>query len=161
MFTVYLQKYRTLLAKSSVLFAFQLLGLNPFRFYVGPCPTLWLPCSRCFSWSLTLSDPIFLPPAYSPALINLGRERSWWVTCNYPTVLKEKNRNSTTCAICWLESILHEEKCREQENHNVRHSPTLWFSCSRRFYSCSRDFSQQIAQVVLFLFPFFSFKTVG
>jgi hypothetical protein len=33
---------------------------------------------------------IFLPPAYSPALIYFGRERAWWITCNYPTVLKEK-----------------------------------------------------------------------
>jgi hypothetical protein len=65
--------------------------------------------------ALTLSNPIFLPPAYSPALMYFGRERGWWVTCNYPTVLKEKNRNrkSTTCAICWLKSILHEEKHRE------------------------------------------------
>jgi hypothetical protein len=35
-----------------------------------------------------------------PALIHFGRERGWWVTCNYPTVLKEKNinrnRKSTT-----------------------------------------------------------------
>jgi hypothetical protein len=44
---------------------------------------------------LTLSNPIFLPPAYSPALIYFGRERSWWVTWNYPTVLKEKNRKKT------------------------------------------------------------------
>jgi hypothetical protein len=72
---------------------------------------------------LILSNPIFLPPAYSPTLIYFGRERGRWVTCNYPTVLKEKNRNrtrkSTTCAICWLKSVLHEETCREQENHNV------------------------------------------
>jgi hypothetical protein len=56
------------------------------------------------SLSLTLSNPIFLPPAYSPALIYFGWERGWWNTCNFPTVLKEKNRNrkSTTCAICWL-----------------------------------------------------------
>jgi hypothetical protein len=94
--------------------------------------------------SLTLSNPIFLPPAYSPALIYFGREIGWWITCNYPTVLKEKNRNrnSATCSICWLKSVLHEEKRREQENHNVGQSPTL-------------------AQVVLFLFMFFSFKTVG
>jgi hypothetical protein len=39
---------------------------------------------------LSLSNPIFLPPAYSPPLIYFGRERGWWVTCNYPTVLKEK-----------------------------------------------------------------------
>jgi hypothetical protein len=71
----------------------------------------------CVAWhpsriSLTLSNPIFLPPAYSPALIYFGRERGWWTTCNYPTVLKEKNinRKSTTCAICWLKSLLHEEK---------------------------------------------------
>jgi hypothetical protein len=40
---------------------------------------------------LTLSNPIFLPTAYSPALICFGRERGWWITCNYPTVLKEEN----------------------------------------------------------------------
>jgi hypothetical protein len=74
---------------------------------------------------LTLSNPIFLPPAFSPALIYFGRERGWWITCNYPTVLKEKNRNkkSTTCAICWLKSVLHKEKRRKQENHNVGRSP--------------------------------------
>jgi hypothetical protein len=46
-------------------------------------------------------------------------ERGWWITCNYPTVLKEKNvnRKSRTRAICWLKSVLHEEKRREQENH--------------------------------------------
>jgi hypothetical protein len=76
---------------------------------------------------LTLSNPIFLPPTYFPALIYSGRERGWWITCNYPTVLKEKNRSrkSTTCAICWLKSVLHEEKRREQENHNVGRIPTL------------------------------------
>jgi hypothetical protein len=64
---------------------------------------------------LTLSNPISLPPANSPALIYFGRERGWWITCNYPTVLKEKNRNrkSTTCATCWLKSVLHEEKRSE------------------------------------------------
>jgi hypothetical protein len=64
---------------------------------------------------LTLSNPIFLPTAYSPALICFGRERGWWITCNYPAVLKEKtwrNRECTTCAICWLKSVLHEEKGR-------------------------------------------------
>jgi hypothetical protein len=40
---------------------------------------------------LTLPNPIFLPTAYSPDLICFGRERGWWITCNYPTVLKEKN----------------------------------------------------------------------
>jgi hypothetical protein len=75
---------------------------------------------------LTLSDPIFLPPTYSPALIYFGQERGWWITCNYPTVLKEKNMNrkSITCAICWLKSVLHEEKRQEQENHNVGRGPT-------------------------------------
>jgi hypothetical protein len=102
----------------------------------------------------------FLPPTYSPALIYFGRERAWWITCNYPTVLKEKNRNrkSTTCVICWLKSILQEEKRREynqrhKQNHNVGRTPTLWLSCSRRFSSCSTDFSQQIAlSVSVFLF---------
>jgi hypothetical protein len=48
---------------------------------------------RWYKWDkvLTLSDPIFLPTAYSPALICFGRERGWWITCNYPTGLKEKN----------------------------------------------------------------------
>jgi hypothetical protein len=72
---------------------------------------------------LTLFNQIFLPPTYSPALIYFGRERYWWVTCNYPTVLSQKNRNrnrkSTTYAFCWLKSVLHEEKRREQENQNV------------------------------------------
>jgi hypothetical protein len=80
-------------------------------------------------WFLTLSNTIFLPHTYSPALIYFGQERGWWVTCNYPTVLKEKNINrnikSTTCAICWLKSILREEKCGEQENNNVGLRPTL------------------------------------
>jgi hypothetical protein len=67
---------------------------------------------------LTVSNPIFLPPAYPPALIYFGWEICWWITCNYPAVLKEKNRNrkSTTCTICWLKSVLREEKRREQEN---------------------------------------------
>jgi hypothetical protein len=109
--------------------------VNPFWSYVGPRLTLWFSCFRHFSWSLTLSNPIFLPPAYSPALIYFGQERGWWITCNYPIVLKEKNRNrkSTTCAIYWLKSILHEEKRQEQENHNVGPRPTFWFSCFRRF----------------------------
>jgi hypothetical protein len=82
----------------------------------------------------TLSNPIFLPPAYSQALVYFGLERDWWVTCNYPTVLKERNRKSTTCAICWLKSLLHEEKRREQENYNIGrcaaslHSCTSWYA---------------------------------
>jgi hypothetical protein len=40
---------------------------------------------------LTLSNPIFLPTAHSPALICFGRDKGWWITCNYPIVLKEKN----------------------------------------------------------------------
>jgi hypothetical protein len=40
---------------------------------------------------LTLSNPIFLPTAYFSALIYFGQERGWWITRNYPTVLKEKN----------------------------------------------------------------------
>jgi hypothetical protein len=39
---------------------------------------------------LTLSNPIFLPTAYSQALICFGQYRVWWITCNYRTVLKEK-----------------------------------------------------------------------
>jgi hypothetical protein len=46
---------------------------------------------KWFIWYLTLSNPIFLPTAYSSALICFGRERGWCYTCNYHTVLKEKN----------------------------------------------------------------------
>jgi hypothetical protein len=35
---------------------------------------------------------MFMPTTYSPALISLGRESGWWITCNYPTILKEKNK---------------------------------------------------------------------
>jgi hypothetical protein len=53
---------------------------------------------------LTLSNPIFLPPGYSPALIYFGREGGVWITGNYPTVFKEKNisrnRKSKTFALC-------------------------------------------------------------
>jgi hypothetical protein len=105
------------------------MSISPFRSYFGPRPILWFSWSRRLSWSLTLSDPIFLPSAYSPALIYFGRERGWWVTCNYPTVLKEQNinRKSTTCAICWLKSIIPKEKRREQENHNVGRSSQYGF----------------------------------
>jgi hypothetical protein len=48
-------------------------------------------CLKQHSANLTLSNPIVLPTAYSPGLICFGLERGWWITCNYPTVLKEKN----------------------------------------------------------------------
>jgi hypothetical protein len=52
--------------------------------------------NHCIATSLlTLANPIFLPPAYSPALIYFGRGRVWWITCNYPTVLKEKKKTKT------------------------------------------------------------------
>jgi hypothetical protein len=47
------------------------------------------------SGELTLSNPIFLPTAYSPAIICFGRERGWCITRNYPTVLKEKIHRGT------------------------------------------------------------------
>jgi hypothetical protein len=46
---------------------------------------------EAYSQVLTLSNPIFLPTAYSPALICFVRGTGWWITCNYPRVLKEKN----------------------------------------------------------------------
>jgi hypothetical protein len=111
------------------------------RWFVQQTIYFWW-CLELQTPLLTLSNPIFLPPAYSPTLVFFGQERGWWITCNYPTVLKEKNinRKSTTCAICWLKSVLHGEKLLS---------------------SCSMDFSQQIALVVLFLFLFFSFKSIG
>jgi hypothetical protein len=41
---------------------------------------------------LTLSNPIFLPLAYSPALIYFGWERGWWITCNYPSFKRKKHK---------------------------------------------------------------------
>jgi hypothetical protein len=41
--------------------------------------------------SLTFSNPIILPTAYAPTPICFGRERGCWITCNYPTDLKEEN----------------------------------------------------------------------
>jgi hypothetical protein len=48
-------------------------------------------CYYKYTLLLTLSNPIFLPTAYSPDLICFEQERGWWITCNYPTVLQEKN----------------------------------------------------------------------
>jgi hypothetical protein len=42
---------------------------------------------------LTLSNPTFLPTAYS-ALICFGREKGWWITCNYPSFKREKPRET-------------------------------------------------------------------
>jgi len=90
---------------------------------IGCCCLFWQWVR--FHTCLTLSNPIFPPTAYLP-----------------------RNRKSTTCAICWLKSVLHEETCRtgsdsgagaqtqqkkcrtspdigaEEENHNVGRGPT-------------------------------------
>jgi hypothetical protein len=75
-------------------------------------------CRRTGLGTAPFSNQTFQPPTYSPAVIYFGRERGWWITCNYPTVLKEKNRKSITCVTCWLKSVLHAENRREQENHD-------------------------------------------
>jgi hypothetical protein len=82
------------------------LPLSPQNFTIAFCVVAFITEQEVL---LTLPNPIFPPPAYFPALIYFGREKGWWITCNYPTVLKEKNKNrkSTTCAICWLKSALH------------------------------------------------------
>ena len=41
--------------------------------------------------SLTLSNPIFLPTAYSPALIYFGQEGGWWITCDYNHLFTSKH----------------------------------------------------------------------
>jgi len=79
-------------------------------------------CTR--TGNLTLSNPIFLPTVYSPVLICFRRERGWWITCNYPTVLKDRNRKSTTCITCWVKSVLHEEKCRGTGSDSWRTNST-------------------------------------
>jgi hypothetical protein len=58
-----------------------------------------------YAKGLTLSNPIFLPPAYSPALIYFGWERDWWITCNYRTVLKEKNKQKEYILHCLLAKV--------------------------------------------------------
>ena len=52
--------------------------------------------SECQIFQLTLSNPIFVPTAYLP-----------------------RNRKSTTCAICWLKCVLHDEKCRTGSDSRV------------------------------------------
>jgi hypothetical protein len=103
-------------------------------------PTLCTKALKC-SLTLTLSNPIFLPTAYSPALICFGWERGWWITCNYPTVLKEKQKEKqkeynlryllakaqvptageqTQQKPCWTSSDIG----AKQENHTVGRGPT-------------------------------------
>jgi hypothetical protein len=72
------------------IYLFIYLSMSIFTTYVG-CTSI-----------LTLTNPIFLPPAYSPALIYCGLERGWLVNCHYPTVLKEKNRNRTSDIMIFL-----------------------------------------------------------
>jgi hypothetical protein len=52
----------------------------------------WFKTRKKDSIPLSLYNPFFLPPAYFSALIYFGRERGWWITCNYRTVLKEKQK---------------------------------------------------------------------
>jgi hypothetical protein len=77
--------------------------------------------------ALTLSNPIFLPPAYSPPLIYFGLERGWWINCLYyirksvgqtPTAERENKRNKKKCRTS-------SDIGAEQENHNVGRGPTL------------------------------------
>jgi hypothetical protein len=92
--------------------------------------------SQISFWVLTLSNPIFLPTAYSPALICFEQERGWWITCNYPTVLKEKNiENQKEYNLCCLLAKVHttwgkaSDRPRQRVNklnkNGVGHLPTL------------------------------------
>jgi hypothetical protein len=91
------------------------------------CLVTWCACApahhvtrNCEQIILTLSNPIFCHP-HTPQLLSIlgGKEVGGLLVIIL--VLKEKNinrnRKSTTCSICWLKSVLHEEKSREQENH--------------------------------------------
>ena len=40
---------------------------------------------------LTLSNPVFLPIAYSPALIHFGQEGGWWITSDYNHLFTSKH----------------------------------------------------------------------
>ena len=57
---------------------------------------------------LTLSNPIFLPTAYSPALIYCGQERGWWITCWLKSVLKTKTKKLNSVALVRERTILTE-----------------------------------------------------
>jgi hypothetical protein len=79
---------------------FRAVGTEFYRKGIFRLPDRWEKCvqrSRDYVekqadvYGLTLSNPLFLPTAYSPALICFGRERGWWISCNYSLVLKEKN----------------------------------------------------------------------
>jgi hypothetical protein len=51
---------------------------------------------------LTLSNLIFLPTAYTPALICFGRERGWWITCNYPKEINIEKQKDYNLRYLWL-----------------------------------------------------------
>jgi hypothetical protein len=74
---------------------------------------------------LILSNPIFLPPTYSPALFILGEKEVGGLLVIILQFKREKHKQKqyNLCYICWLKSVLHEEKRREQENH-VGQGPT-------------------------------------
>jgi hypothetical protein len=85
---------------------------------------------------LTLSNSIFLPTAYFPALIYFGRERGCWITCNYPTVLKEKNIKkhkeynlryllAKVCTTWGKASDRLRQQANKSNKNRVRHLPTL------------------------------------
>jgi hypothetical protein len=90
--------------------------------------------------NLTLSNPIFLPTAYSPALICFGRERGWWITCNYPTVLKEKNmEKQKEYNLCYLFAKVRaswgkvsdklQQRANKRNKNRVGHLPTSEQNC--------------------------------
>jgi hypothetical protein len=71
---------------------------------------------------LTLSNPIFPPHTPQHLFILVGKEVGGLLVIILQFLKKNMNRNRkrTTCAICLLKSVLHEEKRREEENR-----PTL------------------------------------
>jgi hypothetical protein len=140
-------------------------NINPFRSYVETSsdiliflfPTLFLIFNPFQS---NFSATHILPSSY---LFWSGKRLVDYLQLSYSFKREKQEHKEYNLRYLLAKSVIHEEKRREQQNHNVGRSPTLWFSCSRRFSSCSTDFSQQIAHVVFFLFLFkcFSLKTVG
>jgi hypothetical protein len=58
------------------------------HYYNGVAVTLNYCNSSSVTNTLTLYNPIFLPPAYSPALIiYFGWERGWCITCNSSDIM--------------------------------------------------------------------------
>jgi hypothetical protein len=89
--------------------------INPFQSYVRPLYDF--PVPGAFLDLQPFPFQFFCHPHTPQLLFILGGKEVGGLLVIIP---QEKNRKSKTSTICWLKFVLHEEKCREQGNHNVR-----------------------------------------